>query len=80
MHEHLITAWRFAVSSLAKGQEGLSLHIASHSRDHLNAEIERVAMVPLLKDASAMIVAQSSARLQRSHTVCRPNYVPSRKQ
>jgi flavin reductase len=62
MHEHLITAGRFGVSILAKGQEGLSLHFAGHSRDHLNVEFERVAMVPLLKGASAIIAAQTQAR------------------
>jgi flavin reductase len=62
MHAHLITAGRFGVSILAKGQEELSLHFAGHVRDHLTVEFERVAMVPVLKGASAMIAAETQTR------------------
>jgi flavin reductase len=62
MHAHLITAGRFGVSILAKGQEGLSLHFAGRSRDRLNVEFERAAMVPLVKGASAVIATEMQAR------------------
>jgi len=61
MHPHLISAGRFGVSILAKGQEKLSLHFAGRSRDHLNVDFERVARVPLLKGASAVIAAETQA-------------------
>jgi flavin reductase len=62
MHAHLRSAGRFGVSILAKGQEWLSAHFAGHSRDHWHAEFERVAQVPLLKGASAVIAAETQAR------------------
>jgi len=62
MHDHLLSAGRFGVSILAKGQESLSAHFAGHSRDHWHAEFERFAHVPLLMGASAVIAAETQAR------------------
>ncbi len=59
MHGHLLSAARFGVSILAKGQESLSTYFAGHSRDHLGAEFERLGEVPLLKGASAVIAAET---------------------
>jgi flavin reductase (DIM6/NTAB) family NADH-FMN oxidoreductase RutF len=62
MHAHVLSAGRFGISILAKGQESISAHFAGHSRDHLHAELERVGQVPLLKGASAVIAAETEAR------------------
>jgi flavin reductase len=62
MHPHLLSAGRFGISILAKGQESISAHFAGHNRDHLHAELERLGGVPLLKGASAVIAAETEAR------------------
>jgi flavin reductase len=61
MHKHLLRAGRFGVSILAQGQEVVSLHFAGYSRDQLCVDFEHAASVPLLKDASAAIVAETQA-------------------
>jgi flavin reductase len=61
MHKHLLRAGRFGVSILGQGQEALSLHFAGYSRDQLCVDFELAASVPLLKDASAAIVAETHA-------------------
>jgi flavin reductase len=61
MHKHLLVAGRFGVSILAEGQEQLSLHFAGRGREHLPVNFEHIANTPVLKHASAVIVALTQA-------------------
>jgi flavin reductase (DIM6/NTAB) family NADH-FMN oxidoreductase RutF len=61
MHNYLLAAGHFGVSILAKGQEAVSAHFAGRSLDHLIVDFERVAHVPLLRSASAVIAAEIEA-------------------
>jgi flavin reductase (DIM6/NTAB) family NADH-FMN oxidoreductase RutF len=61
MHKYLHAAGHFGVNILAKGQEAVSAHFAGRSPDHLAVDFERVAHVPLLTSASAVIAAEMEA-------------------
>ena len=61
MHEYLLAAGHFGVSILAKGQEAISTHFAGRGVANFTVDFERVAHVPFLRSASAVIAAEIEA-------------------
>jgi flavin reductase (DIM6/NTAB) family NADH-FMN oxidoreductase RutF len=61
MHQHLSNAGKFAVNILAAGQESYAAHYAGRPVEGLVVAFESIGGIPTLKDASALITAETVA-------------------
>jgi flavin reductase (DIM6/NTAB) family NADH-FMN oxidoreductase RutF len=61
MHDHLMSAGRFAVNILASGQEDIARHFGGSPIEGLEPRIVSVGGIPTLSDACAMLTAHCAA-------------------